>query len=537
MTYRPRGGLCVSLIVCLGISFCFAAEPVTLHPYPQKFRTFYQAGDTGIPRELPAAPLTTPVGGITAVAVSSDGAIWYGTRQGLVRIDPKALPADRAQYFTGKRYLPSDEVHGLLPDSSGGVWVNTSSGVARIELRHMTLARKVALFEERIRLRHNRHGLVAPSNLSVPGDLSTNQMRDDDNDGLWTGIYAAAECFRYAVTKSPEALANARRALEAMLFLEEVAGKRGFPARSYIVKGEPMPRDGEWHWTADGKYYWKADTSSDEIVGHFFAYSVAHDLLPDKDLKQRIAAATRRIMDHIVSSGYYLIDLDGQPTRWGKWSRKYFDEEPSDSALNSLELLSFLKTAAHITGDAKYEAEYRKAALDLNYAKQTTRYLELREEINYSDEELAMLPFYCLFRYEKDEELLKTYYRPALEQWWQNIRREDNPLWSFIYLTGQPAANLDLSGAVHTLYRTPVDTVFWTVKNSHRDDVMKAGTVDRFKRPEAANLLPPDERPTMKWNQNPFVVDGGSGGRGEEDGAAFLLPYWLGRHHKFLLGE
>ena len=50
-------------------------------------------------------------------------------------------------------------------------------------------------------------------------------------------------------------------------------------------------------------------------------------------------------------------------------------------------------------------------------------------------------------------------------------------------------------------------------------------------------LLPPDERPTMRWNANPFVVDGGRGGRAEDDGAAFLLPYWLGRYHKRLLGE
>jgi hypothetical protein len=41
----------------------------------------------------------------------------------------------------------------------------------------------------------------------------------------------------------------------------------------------------------------------------------------------------------------------------------------------------------------------------------------------------------------------------------------------------------------------------------------------------------------MKWNSNPFDMDGGSDGRGEDDGAAFLLPYWLGRHHGLLLGE
>ena len=186
-------------------------------------------------------------------------------------------------------------------------------------------------------------------NLRVPGDLSTNRMRDDDNDGLWTSMYAAAECFRYAVTRSPEALANATSSTEAVLFLEEVAGKRGFPARSYIRKGEPMPVGGEWHWTQDGQYYWKGDTSSDEMVGHFFLYGIATDLLPDGPLKKRIADTAARIMDHIIGHGYYLIDVTGKPTTWGRWSEAYFRQEASDSALNSMELLSFLKTAAHIT--------------------------------------------------------------------------------------------------------------------------------------------------------------------------------------------
>ena len=47
-------------------------------------------------------------------------------------------------------------------------------------------------------------------------------------------------------------------------------------------------------------------------------------------------------------------------------------------------------------------------------------------ELNYSDEELAMLPYYCVFQYEKDPELLKAY-RRGVDEWWQNIRREANP--------------------------------------------------------------------------------------------------------------
>jgi hypothetical protein len=506
----------------------FAVQSATTAPqsaYPQKFVTFYALDDLRVPIQLKQQQTS---------AVATDGATWQAVKQGLVRHDPKAAPRDRDQYFAGRRYLPDDEVQSIVVDSSAGIWVQTMSGIAHIELRPMTLEAKADLFEQRIRMRHNRHGLVSPSNLTRAGDLSSNQMRDDDNDGLWTSIYAAAECFRYAVTHSPDALTNARKSTEAVLFLEEVAGKRGFPARSYIRKGEPMPKDGQWHWTKDGQYYWKGDTSSDEIVGHMFLYSVATDLLPVADLKKRIAATTTRIMDHILDHGYYLIDVTGEPTTWGRWSPEYFKQAVGDSTLNSLELLSFLKSASHITGKPRYEAEYRKVALDMGYAQLTTRYKELREEINYSDEELAMLPLYCLFRYETDVTMQSRYYRPALEAWWDNEKREENPLWTFIYALRQPEQHVDLTSAIRTLNRMPIDTIDWTVKNSQRDDIVMDTSRDRFGKPQSKTLLPPDERPVMKWNANPFEVDGGSGGLSEDDGAAFLLPYWLGRFHRLI---
>jgi hypothetical protein len=258
--------------------------------------------------------------------------------------------------------------------------------------------------------------------------------------------------------------------------------------------------------------------------------------LPDADLKKRIAETCRRIMDHILDHDYYLIDLDGKPTMWGFWNPERLAKEPDERALNSMQLLSFLKTTEHITGGARYAAEYRKVAHDFKYADLMTHVNDFRTEMNYSDEELAMLPFYCAFRYEKDPAMLKAY-RRALDEWWKNIQREANPLWTFIYLTGQPEAQVNLSGAVWTLYRMPMDTIEWSVKNSHRQDMVWVSNPDRHGRREALTLLPPDERPVMKWNGNPFVVDGGGGGHGEDDGAAFLLPYWMGRYHKFIVGE
>ena len=41
----------------------------------------------------------------------------------------------------------------------------------------------------------------------------------------------------------------------------------------------------------------------------------------------------------------------------------------------------------------------------------------------------------------------------------------------------------------------------------------------------------------MKWNSNPLQLDDASAGKGEDAGAFFSLPYWLGRHHKFLIGN
>ena len=77
-----------------------------------------------------------------------------------------------------------------------------------------------------------------------------------------------------------------------------------------------------------------------------------------------------------------------------------------------------------------------------------------------------------------------------------------------------------------------MDLVEWTVKNSPRADVPVDPLGDRFGRRQALIVLPYDELPMSKWNGNPYSLDGGKGGRSEDDGAYFLLPYWMGRYHK-----
>ncbi len=514
----------VTLLLASLLLASLSGQSITLRPYLQAVR-----GEGSPPPALDRGSLT---------ARSSDGATWTGTPEGLWREDPKAPPLDRIRYFASRRWLPDDHVLALLPDSAAGMWVKTKTGVSHIEFRRMTLEEKAAYFEDRIRKRHLRHGFVASSSLAEPGNLASNRTVSTDNDGLWTAMYAAAECYRYAATKSPEALAYAKTAIEAILKLEAITGRPGLPARSYILPSEPRPRDGIWFVSPTANLIWKGDTSSDEMVGHFYIFAIAYDLLPDKELKKRIQSTVRRMMSLIVNHNYTLTDIHGMPTWWGRWDREYFASERGkpDSPLNALEILSFLKVAHHITGDPLFASHYGRLAVGEGYAPLTEKYKQLRETINYSDEELAMLSFYPLLSLE-DDPGLRGIYLAALDQWWENCQNEKNPLWTYIYATANRGKPAPLEDAAWTLQRIPMDLVSWTVKNSNRTDIQWVGDPDRFQRRQSKTLLPPDERPIMKWNGNPFIVDGGNGGRSEDDGAFFLLPYWMGRAHRLNKGQ
>ncbi len=432
--------------------------------------------------------------------------------------------ARNERMFHGKRYLPCDEVRGYSEPNQGRVRVHTSCGDSEIWFQSMTLEQKAKHYQA-IASRHDRHGFI--------GDSTAGTTHSNDNDGLWTAMYAAAQLFEYKSAGRTEALRRAERAIRAVLFLEKVTGTPGYPARSYIVPGEEKPKDGFWYWTADRKYQWKSDTSSDEIVGHFLMFSVAWDLLPPGALRDDVQQTCRRMMDYILGNNYYLIDpKTGKPTRWGRWSLDYFNGEGrADSPLNSIELLSFLKTAHHVTGNARYDREYRKLAIDFGYLKIAADLKARRDELNYSDEELALLSFYPLLVYDKDPAI-----RVALDRWFENIRGERNPLWNSIYEVGRGEDLALRRQSIATLERLPLDLRTWTVENSWRKDLPVAPDLDRFGKKQTTAWLPPDERPVMKWNGNPFVLDGGNGGNSEDDGTIFLLPYWMGRFHK-LWGE
>ncbi len=539
----------VALLLCNSVGDAQLQSAPTV--YRQKVRTFHTAeefariagGRVRLTRALDGRRLALlrqstikwPSIDFTVIAGESPTVTWVGTRQGAARV---TRDDERVEYFAGLRWLPDDQVTGIGFDGSSA-WIETPRGFARIEYREMTLPEKARAFVERVQARHNRWGLTADSQLATPGDLSTSRAVTTDNDGLWTAMYVAAESFRYSVTGEADARENARRGMQAILRLEAITGRPGFPARSFIrVDADVQPSDGEWHDTPDRLWRWKGDTSSDEIVGHYFVYPIYYDLAAAEDEKPALRAAIERITSHILDNGFQLVDVDGKRTRWGWWGPDAIWEDPDETGLRALHILSHLRVALYLTDDEALRRKFQAAYDDLVH---THRYHLLTRNqkvmvpghINHSDDELAFLSYYPLLRSEEDPKLLAVY-RDSLERSWHIERPERNPLWNFIYAAGTGAAEFDRDLALRTLREIPMDLVTWTVRNSHRLDVPVDPMPDRFMRRQALIVLPYDELPVFKWNGNPYSLDGGNGGRSEDDGAYFLLPYWMGRYHRLI---
>lgn len=459
---------------------------------------------------------------------------WFGTDQGAFVMKPDGS----FNYYASRRWINDDQVVDIAPGPDNSVLILSQTGLNIIRFRQMTLAQKADHFDRLTRRRHVRYGFNSAFVMQEPGDLSTGTLVDQDNDGLWTAMYLAGELFRYGVTQSPDALRNCYESFEAMERLTQITPMPGFPARSFDRTGYAVADLSRWQPAADPNWTWKATTSSDEIVGHFFAYAIFAEIVQDPAWRNRAVALIDAIMDHIVRNNWYLVDFDGKPTRWGRWHPEYVNRFPpqvGDRRLNSVEIIAFLQTAFHFT----HKEIYREKAFELmeghGYLQnimipvdQIGRVpgINLTTEWNHSDDELAFLSYWLLYKYAFNE-TLQGQFQDCIEDHWRVERPEKNPLWDFIYASTNPDT-FDLSESIWTLQRFPLDMIGWTVRNSHRKDLDFLPA--NFRHQTTDKVLRPGERPMTKYNGNAFRLDGGQGGLREFSGDIYLLPYWMGRY-------
>jgi len=489
---------------------------------------------------------------VRCVQKAPDGSMWVGTDLGVTR-----YKGGNWSLRHSRRWLLSDRVRDIAFDRNGNAWIATSNGVSAIKKRSMTLEQKARYYYRIMAQRHVREPcLVEKCRFSIPGDTTTWEPYDDDNDGQYTSMYLAMESYRYAATKDPEAEENATKAFKALKFLQTVTGTDGFVARTVIPANwtrmadpnvtisdrewaerkvrEPREKkiEDQWILSKDKKWLWKRGTSSDEITGHMYGYLFYYDLVADPGEREEVKEHVVRIVDYIIENDYVLVDIDGTATKWGIWAPAYLNNDPdwaAERGINSVEILSYLQLAHHVSGNKQYLDEYqdllnRHRYIDnIEHAKTT-----LPSWRTHIDDELLALAYPALILYEKDPEL-QALYRKSLDNWYDALKYDDNPYFYFLYnALGDNKLNLEKS--VQLLQQNPLDLIRWRIDNSKREDL----TLTRYPILEdiqTSRLVPPDERGIMRWDNNPWATVQGDGGYTESDGVYWLLAYWMGQYY------
>lgn len=471
-----------------------------------------------------------PVENTTCLAKGFANDIWIGTERGAVRM----LPHDW-HYFAGQMWLPDNHVNGIAAGNKV-VYIATDKGIGIIHYEPYTLEKKAAFYEQEI----NVLGIKRLGFLHTLYKKDGEWIREiSDNDGGHTAPYLAAMCYKYAVTGDPEAKKAAIESFKAMMWLERITPIDGLFARAiWSTTGDKDQRStsgsgglpAKWYPTKDGKWFWKGDTSSDEVTAHFYAVSLFYELVATGNDKEMAKEHLERIASYIIKNGWTLNDMDGKPTRWGRWNPEYLLRPYgySDRGLNGLEALAYAKSTFAIAGEKKFEDAYEQL-VKWRYPENTIRQKNVfpPEDIAPWDDGLAFQSYYTLMRYASEPSLRSVYLR-SLNRSWEVLRMEHEPWFNFTYgaITG---SDCELPQAVKAMREEVLDLTDYSYNNSSRDDLyMEPGYTSYA---GAIRAISPREN---SFGARTTSLDGGSGGRVIRNPASFLRAYWMARFHGFI---
>jgi hypothetical protein len=366
---------------------------------------------------------------------------------------------------------------------------------------------------------------------------------------IWTGHYLAAEALRFEETKSPQALANARRALRGIQGLVNVTADAmpnnpGLLARFLWPDSwwyaRRMATEERGHGVYAGSpggvpHHWIGNTSRDQYSGVFFGLAVAYDAFAQIDDPVEREHAQRRIRNLVTRMLNFLL-RNGWNVRMpnGRYSTTFIGRPDQQLAL--------LQIGRHVN-PRRFEALYQghKAA------HLATMRLPIEVECkdthdSYYKFNLNHINLYNLIRLEND---------PAARAVYLSAFATLRGCTGGRPLAGIPSAEPDHRNAHFNMIERALlgdpshddetrEFLRLWLKRPRRDYYVDHGRKYGVCGPDrACEVIPIPKRVNTDflWQRSPYLIRPDRVGDGTIETAAidYLLPYWMARRHKVLI--
>jgi len=375
--------------------------------------------------------------------------------------------------------------------------------------------------DQNLLARHMPFGTILdPIFASATSEQIVGYTRCGDS-AIWTGHYLAAQAFRYRVTGSPEALANASRALDGLTLLTDVTGTNllarcAVPVNSEFAAGitQEEANNGVYPGIASNtSYSWIGNTSRDQYIGVFFGLGVAYNNIADSKFRARVSALGTRLLQFLLDHAWTVVmpDLRISTTFIGRPDQQ----------------LSLLQIGRRLNSSRFYTA-YRNLAGIAAVSVLTPISLEVTDvHSSYFKFNLDTINLFHLVTLE-DSFVRKATFKKAYDVLRNTTDDHGNPHFNMI--------DRAVNGTNPTRdANTAIYLDQWLTRPRRDFGVDLRGkfpscTADAT---EACQPIPIPQRVTTDflWQRSPFQLVGGGSGRIESPGIDYLLPYWMARFY------
>lgn len=338
------------------------------------------------------------------------------------------------------------------------------------------------------------------------------------------GIYLASQALRLAATGDSEAREQVLLSLHAMKLYAEVSGKPGLLARYF---SPVKPDDRRWMPSpTHPEYFWRSDVSRDQYAGYVHGLGVTLAVVTDPEIRSQIVPLAAAIADHLIDNDLQIIDWDGKRTTYGDLRGRILGIIPN--GINALICLAIAKVAAESTGEQKYVDFYGRLVQDGYPGIATWAHLSTLSRGKRVNANMAYLSLYPLLLIEDDQGIVRQL-RKGARRMWSRVSEDHNAFFSFIHASVVADGDEGKERGREAILEFPEDKVALVLTTRTAEQKLTQTTA-LYKRPRTSSFF---------WVSDPRRVAGElvDMGNAELAGIDYLIAYWLGRYHGFILPD